>query len=270
MNCQGLRELIPDYLTGQLSTEALRQFEAHLMACEDCRAELEQMESTWVTLGKLPEEEPGPELRGRFYTMLEDEKRKLARSERDSWLRRIDKWINSWWPRRPAIQMALLVAFLVVGLAAGRRLETGQPRNGEITQLRDEVQQMHQMVSLSLLGQESSSERLRGVNWSTRVAEPSDALLASLENTLSSDPNVNVRIAAVDALALFRDEPGVVDVLVDALPEETSPMVQVALIDLLVAIQEKKALESLRRFVETQNVIPTVKEHAESRISDFM
>jgi anti-sigma factor RsiW len=269
MKCQGLRDSIPDYLAGELPRDALKEFEAHLMECDDCRAELTHAESTWVALGQLPDEEPSPEIRGRFYAMLEDEKRRLARAERESWLKRVEGWLNSWWPRRPAIQMAMVTVCMVVGLAAGGRLNTGAPDNGEFTQLRDEVQQMHQMVSLSLLGQDSSSDRLRGVNWSTRVAEPSDALLSSLRNTLGSDPNENVRLAAVDALALFRNEAGVVDALTQALTQETSPTVQVALIDLLIAIQEKKSLEALKNFIETKDAIPSVKEHAENRISDF-
>jgi len=57
MKCQGLRKLIPDYLAGELPQEVLREFEAHLMQCDDCRAELEQMELTWVALGDLPEDE---------------------------------------------------------------------------------------------------------------------------------------------------------------------------------------------------------------------
>jgi len=71
-------------------------------------------------------------------------------------------------------------------------------------------------------------------------------------------------------LALFRDEPGVVDALTHALSQESSPMVQIALIDLMTVIQERKALDALRDFIEMQNVNPTVKEHAENRISDFI
>lgn len=270
MTCQEVRESIADYLTGQLSAAALDKFNSHIEGCDACRGELEYLESMWASLGKMPEVEPGPDLRARFYTMLEDEKRRVARATRRSWLTRADEWLGSWWPRRPAVQLAMSAVVLVVGLTVGLRFETGAQRNGEIAQLRGEVQQMYQMVSLSLIDQRSSSERLRGVNWSTRVAEPSEALLTSLTNTLDSDPNVNVRIAAVDALSLFRGEPGVVDALTQALSRESSPMVQIALIDLLTVMQERKALEALRQFIEMQNVMPSVKDHAKSKMSEFM
>jgi hypothetical protein len=270
MNCQELRELIADYLTEQLADDELQRFEAHRTGCDKCSLEVEQMESAWIKLEKLPEAEPSPQMRSRFYTMLEEEKRRLQHADKKSFLERFEIWINSWWPRRPALQMAMAALFLVVGAMAGFGLKDGSGGNGDLAQLRDEVQQMRQMVSLSLLDKNASSDRLRGVNMSTGISQPSNALMTSLTNTLESDPNVNVRLAAVDALTMFRDEPGVLDTAVQALAQESSPMVQIALIDLLIVIQEKKALEALRNFIQLKNVDPTVKEHAQERISVVM
>ena len=128
---------------------------------------------------------------------------------------------------------------------------------------------MQQTIALSLMDKNSTSDRLEGVSLTTHVDHPSETLLASLMNALNTDPNVNVRLAAVDALSLFANVPGVVDDLTRSLSQQTSPIVQVSLIDLLVSIKEKKAVESLREFIKSQNVNPAVKEHAESRIKDF-
>lgn len=270
MKCQELRELIPDYLTKQLPADAYPQFEAHLKRCDDCRSQLEQMESAWTKLGELPDAEPGPQLRSSFYAMLEEEKRRLRRANRGSLLERFEKRLASVWPSRPALQMATAALCMIIGAAAGIGLKSDSGGNGDLLQLHSEVEEMRQMVSLSLLNQNASSERLRGVNLSTQVDKPSDALLTSLTNTLESDPNVNVRLAAVDALAAFRDEPGVVDAAVQALAQEPSPIVQIALIDFLIAVQEKKSLEALKNFIQLKNVDPTVKEHAREKISVVM
>ncbi len=270
MNCKDLQGHVADYLAGQIAPESLREFEAHVMECENCRLDLEQMELTWMALGKLPEQSPGPEMRGRFYAMLEEEKLDLARDSRVPWYRRAESWLDSWWPRRPAFQIAMIVVLMTAGLFAGSRLETTAPGNGEVAELRDEVQQMYQMVSLSLMNQDSSSDRLRGVNWSSRVTEPSGDLLYSLTSAVSADPNENVRLAAVDALASFRDQPGVLDALTRALSGESSPTVQVALIDVLIAVQETRTLEALRRFVEQSDALPPVKEHAETRMNEIL
>jgi len=270
MNCNEWRERLPDYLAKRLPEEALRLFQAHASACDDCGTRLAQLEAAWNRLGELPDEEPRPELRSRFYAMLEEEKRALNRAGRETLLKRVGKRIESLWPSRPALQMTAAALLLVIGMAAGFTLKNGGAGNGDVLQLRGEVEEMRRMMSLSLLNQNMSTQRLRGVNMSTEISEPSGALLTSLANTMQSDPSVNVRLAAVDALSLFRDEPGVVEAAMKALSQESSPVVQIALIDFMIEVQEKRALEALRNFIQLKNIDPTVKEHAEESISVVM
>jgi hypothetical protein len=270
MKCDDLRNRIPDFLSGQLTPKTAGEFDEHLGQCPECRDELEHMKAVWEKLGDLPELEPGPGLRGRFYAMLEEEKRRVAQHDDVPLLRRFEDWVGSWWPRRPIAQMLGAVVVLAVGLAVGARLEPAPAGDGEVAHLRNEVEELQQMVSLSLLDQESTTDRLRGVNWSTKVEDPSRELLANLIRTLETDPNVNVRLAAVDALAVFRNEPGVTDALTSALSRESSPSVQVALVDLMKSIQDRKALDALKNFIEMRDLDPEVKEHAQEQISDFM
>ena len=95
---------------------------------------------------------------------------------------------------------------------------------------------MRQLVALSLMQQQSASERLRGVSWAYQ-AEPSDReILEALVAAVNDDANVNVRLAAVDALRRFRRvrRPGRPWW---SAPEQSTPIVQVALIDLLVDLR---------------------------------
>jgi hypothetical protein len=270
MNCPDFKELFPDYLTGQLPSQSVQDLKAHLSECESCRVELHEMASTWTALGKLPDEEPGPALRGRFYAMLESEKRSLERTVKPSLAERVDGWMRSWWPRRPALQFGLTLVVLIAGLGIGSKFrQAAPPPNGEMAQLRGEFQEMQQLVSLSMLKQNSSSERLRAVSLSTEIDKPTPALLNALTNTLNSDSNINVRLAAVDALMLFSDQPGVLDQLILSLAHQESPLVQVALIDLLIGIQEKKSLQALKNLIQTQDVDPEVKKHAEDKMKDL-
>ena len=109
---------------------------------------------------------------------------------------------------------------------------------------------MRQLVALSLMQQQSASERLRGVSWAYQ-AEPSDReVLGALVTAVNHDTNVNVRLAAVDALRRFAASPETRRAVVEALPSQTTPLVQVALIDLLVDFKERNAagvLKSWRR-----------------------
>jgi len=122
---------------------------------------------------------------------------------------------------------------------------------------------MRQLVALSLLQQQSASERLRGVSYAYRV-EPSDSeVLSALLNTVNRDSNVNVRLAAVDALHPFASSAATRSAIVQALPKQTSPLVQVALIDLLVDLKERQAEPELRQLIQNSAADTGVRERAQ-------
>jgi len=129
--------------------------------------------------------------------------------------------------------------------------------------LKGGVDGMRRIVAISLLKQASPSERLMGVSWSARIDRPGDEIIAALLETLDHDPNVNVRLAAADALYLFYDHPEVKKGLIDSLAGQTSPLVQASLISLLVEIRERRAVEALERLIQNEKLNPKVKKLAE-------
>jgi HEAT repeat protein len=72
-----------------------------------------------------------------------------------------------------------------------------------------------------------------------------------------------VRLAALDAVSRYGDRPEVRRELVDVLQTTQSPMVQVALIDLLVDLHDKSAVPQFRKFQQDPNVNPTVKKRVD-------
>ena len=117
-------------------------------------------------------------------------------------------------------------------------------------------------MALSLLQQQSASERLRGVSWAYQVEPPDTAVLTALLAAVNHDPNVNVRLAAVDALRPFASSPGARNAAIEALSRQTSPIVQVALIDLLVDLKEKSAEQALRSVASDSAADAGVRERA--------
>ena len=55
--CQQAVELVTDYLEGSLSRRDRRRFEAHLRACPNCAAYLEQIRATIALAGSIEVEE---------------------------------------------------------------------------------------------------------------------------------------------------------------------------------------------------------------------
>ena len=141
-------------------------------------------------------------------------------------------------PRRPAYQIALSLVLIAAGLGGGYLLNvrSRSAARTEVAGLKSEVDDMRRIVAVSLLKQASPSERLMGVSWSARIDRPGDEIIATLLDTLNQDSNVNVRLAAVDALYLFYDHPEVKQGLLNSLARQTSPLVQLSLINLLVEI----------------------------------
>jgi hypothetical protein len=272
MNCEKIREQFADYLTGDLDAESQREIQSHIAACPSCREEIESLSAVWAKLGVLPLEQPSGNLRGRFYSMLEDYKDKIEKAKRAPQSRPSKVWDDirqAFSFRKPAFVAAFSLALLAVGLGSGFLLSSGGGGD-RLADLRREVQDMRQMVSLSLLNQPSASERIQGISWSSRVENPSAKTLEALISTLNTDPNANVRLAAVDALYLFRGHPLVKDSLVQSLVVQDSPLVQVALIDLLVEIREQRAADALKQLIKDNRLIPQVKQRAEQGLQQLI
>ncbi len=266
MKCEEIGELLPDYLQGSLKAEQDDLVEQHMEQCADCREEV----LIWKKLSLLPVEKPSAESRERFEAMLQayqtgrndKTSAKFARPERAT------LWS---WLRSPVGAVAWSAALLVMGIFAGNyfgsksvHLNTNQD---EIVALRTEMSNMKQMVVLSMLQQQSASERLQGVSFSRREDQLDPQVMSALVHTLRYDGSVDVRLAALDALSRHGAQPQVHKGVVDALQEQQSPLVQVALIDLMLEWRDPDAAQRLRTFVQTPNLNPAVKQRADWALS---
>lgn len=268
MTCEKTQGKFADYLTGDLDETGRGEVRKHILDCAACREDLEDLTVVWAKLGVLPEEQPGGAVRSRFYAMLEEAKdkieaeRKLARPARPRW--------TGWFTfHRPAFAASFSAFLLLVGVGAGWLLTGGRQAGEKYASLSREVQDMRQQVAQSLLSKPSASDRIQGVSYSAEIKNPSDTTLAALFQAVDSDPNPNVRLAAVDALYLFRDRPGVRESLVKSLAVQSYPLVQVALIDFLVEVRETRAIEALKKLIDAGELTPEVKTRAEQGLKQI-
>jgi len=272
MNCERVKELFADYLVGSLDAHASAEIDSHLAACSSCREEASSLKALWTKLALLPEEAPHPGLDARFHAMLEAYRQGLKQAECQASTRvTLRDWLARFWPREPALQFALAVVLFAAGLLIGPSLvqnrtsrAVGTVMNDRaLAQLRSEVSSMKQLVALSLLQQQSASDRLRGVEWSYRLAQPDEQVLSALLRALDSDPNVNVRLAAVDALHQFASDIAVRKGLLRSLAAQQSPLVQFELINLLVELNEKGSVPVLKELSQREDLEPSVRERVE-------
>lgn len=154
-------------------------------------------------------------------------------------------------------RIAAAVALVLVGYFAGN---LGGPSD-EVKIMREELAQMKSLMMTQITGS-SASGRLQAVNFSFELDEVDDQLLDALIERLFEDKNTNVRLKAVEALAHFGSDPRAKQALVTALGEESDPGVQISLINTLVALKEKSALENLQKIVDGENNLKDVKDEA--------
>jgi hypothetical protein len=274
MQCEEVRQQFTDHVTGQIDEPARTVLGQHLATCEECRGEADDLKRLWTTLGSLPEAEPSPELRARFHVMLEAYRHGMDNAPKQKWWQTWQSRLGRWWPRQPAWQLGFALTLMILGVVIGR-FSQGVPtvpvatQAPEVAELRAELSQMRQMVAISLMQQQSASDRLKGVNWSYQLQQPGSEILTALLDALMHDPNVNVRLATVDALRQFGDQPTVRQGVIEAMARQESPMVQIALIDLAVDLREKESVPVLRKLTEDQNIDQAVRERAQRRLSEM-
>jgi hypothetical protein len=267
MNCKQVEHLFADYLTGECNKEQQQKMETHLRECAQCREAIKM----WRELGALPQQQPNPTLSARFYSALDAYKQGMEHTPpKKSWPEKVQEWFHGLRFPQPVIQFAMVILCLAIGYYAGKSSSPGSELHSEVSHLQNQLGQMQQVVSLSLLKQSSSSERLKGISFSYGVHNPDIDLLNALIKTLNDDPNVNVRLAAVDALYLFSDRDDIRDQLIQALQNQSSPLVQISLIDLLVEIREQKSLNALRTLISDGNINSAVKQRAEWGIKQLI
>jgi hypothetical protein len=258
MNCDQADKLLMDSLMGALEAENRQALDGHLATCERCREEATGVESLWQDLGDLQEsghEVPSDKLTRRFRLALADFETNLHEISQPGFR----QWWAGLWTARPAWQAAFSAALLLMGVLLGAGMTSRESTRGEIDQLRAEMDTMSRAVTISLLRHQSASERLRAVSWS-RVAGSDDRVLTALLDSARHDPNVNVRLAAVDTLAAHAETGPVRIGLIDNLGVEESPLVQLALLE-AVAGEEGLRNGELRKLTEAGVVEESVLQH---------
>jgi anti-sigma factor RsiW len=266
MNCEQIAELLPDYLQENLPAEQRELVDHHLAGCAECRDDV----AIWNKLSLLPREEPSPDSRERFDTMLQ-----AYRSGRDDRIpanpsreKRASFWdALRWGLRSPAGAVAWSMAVLVLGVSIGMHETSSNSHSQQLAQMHSELTSMRQLVALSMLQQDSASGRLEGVTWTRREEKLEPQVLSALLHTLRYDTSVDVRLAALDALSRHSTQPQVRKSVVDSLQEQQSPLVQVALIDQMVQWRETEAAQRLQTLQQNPKLNPTVRQRAEWAIS---
>jgi predicted anti-sigma-YlaC factor YlaD len=272
MSCEHTKDQLTNWLNNRLSNAERMVVEKHLAQCADCHEEFASAKVLWDGLAKIKMPEPSDSMRANFYTMLDEFKAEEKKSQPFAWqdiIARIREFVLPQWTIQVAFSLLLVGLGWVIGNKTSRGNVSATAYKQQIETLARQVEDMKSTMMLSLIENPSATERLRAVGYTTEIANADDRVIEALFTTLNNDPNVNVRLVTLEALTQFAENPVVREELVKSLALQDSPMVQVALADVMVKLQEKKSVKALQKLLKKEDLDDLVKIKIEQTIKDL-
>ena len=282
MNCQSVRDILPELLDRRTAATSHLEARAHLANCPDCQRELAALAQTAQALDVMPTPQPSPRLRQTFYAMLEEEKHSAASvhaaADRAQRQRRTARWR---WVLSPLIACALLVLGFLLGrraVPASSIAPTDDSTKQELVALREQMAQQNAQLNkmtavfgraILLQQQNPTNERLQTVLAKANDDTPSEKDIDALLQALTLDPSANVRLRALQALGRHADREMVRAGVIAALPREPSPLVQLELIDFLAGTQDQNATPVLEKLSADESTDSTVRNAAKLALAQL-
>ena len=129
---------------------------------------------------------------------------------------------------------------------------------------------MKQLIALSQLRKESASERIMATYEFKKLDSASDEILDALIYTFQNDNNANVKNAAAEALFKFGNQDKVRKAFINGLSNQSDPVLQIKLINMLVRLDEKRALPKLQQMMQEETQMKVVKQKAAQGIGKLL
>lgn len=259
-NCEQIQPFLIDFVDKTLDAEKTLKVKQHLEACKKCSDEVDGLVLLFGEMSKIITELPDESLSENFHSMLEAEKSRAGK------LLKIDENKKFNWLHSNFGQIAAAITILLTGMFIGSLLNTPSGNGPEVAEIKQEMNNMKEMLILSKLDQPLASERMMAASYLDQVNAPDAQVLNALIKTMNSDQNSNVRMAAMHALAKFKSEPAVADALLQSLSQQTDPILQISLINILVEMRDHRAVDQMKQIINDAGTNESVKKLAEEGI----
>jgi anti-sigma factor RsiW len=112
MNCNQIRELLPDLAAGMEATPSQPEVSEHIASCKACAAHLSDLQKTMALLDEWQAPEPSPYFDTRLQARLREERREEMARPAAAWFH---------WLRRPAWAGSLAAVIFAGALLVGNR-----------------------------------------------------------------------------------------------------------------------------------------------------
>lgn len=259
-------DLVTGYLQNDLNPDEQKKLDELIESGEINPLDLKEMEMMVGKMDSLDTPEPSSAMQDRFYSMLEKEKQ----AQNISWSQKLNAWIDDQKNRFEPRYVVYIAAVFIAGLLIGDLYAPLSNQDEQIEHLSSEVSQMREVMMISLLDNSSPTERLKAVNISSEIHSADDRVVNALLKTLNSDSNVNVRLAAVEALTSHASNPAARSGLINSIANQDSPIVQAALADAMLALQETQSVDEFKKLLARDELDSNVRNKLENTIAELI
>lgn len=258
MKCDKIKNSILDYIEKNLSEKKSAEFVNHMNTCENCKTELKVMQELLSIIPNDIIEHPSENLRNNFEKMLSEEKKNLK-------IKVVKLQPKIYWKSyfRVAASIVLIISAFFLG-----KYQTETPNNDIATSSQQKVKD--EKLLLALIENQSASKRILAVSYSEKFTNTDIEIIQALINRLFYDKNTNVRLSAAEALSKFSSLEIVKSALIKSLETEKDSSIQIELIQILVKIQEKRALKPMKKLLNNKDVPNYVKQELQYSISNLL
>jgi hypothetical protein len=270
MENQTNKDQLIAYLEGTLTAPEIMEVEEKLAKDTDYFTEYDQLRIIYESLENAADFEAPTEISTNFYSHLSEAIEAEKNTDKYGKAGKAINFIKSTWNSSLSLRIAASVALFLAGFFIDKQINIEQLQTKEVAMLRNELNTTKTLVMLSLLKQQSASDRIMAVNYTYDMQEVDKRIIEALSETLATDENPNVRMAACEALVHYKSKPEVQEVLLNTLANQQDPGIQVIIIDALIELEDPRAVASLQELIETQEVIDLVKNKAQEGIGKLM
>jgi hypothetical protein len=253
MEKEKLESLIIDYIDNKLNTADRQLVERELTNNPDVYKMYEELREVLQVMDKASSMEPSSKLSNGFEKMLQQQ------IETSGNAKTVLFWPNFY-------KVAAAIAFVAVAIGFGLWINNHLEQQREIAKLREEMEQTRKALMAMLENQLSASQRIQGVNVAMQMKKADPEIVNVLYKTMTEDENTNVRLSALEALNKFNYDASVRKLLITSLSVQSDPVVQIALIQVLVQLNEKSVVNDLQKIIDDAGTMKAVKDEAYSGI----
>ncbi len=270
MNCAQYEEEFSGYMDNRLSPARRNEFEQHIAGCEGCKHELAAMQQVWSLMGDMQSPEPGAHIEVKFNAMLATFKQSVDEKKNGNSIKEQFARLWQWQPRWPlAYSLVIVLISFAAGYLVFRGSNTGK-QDEQLQALSSQVHELKQTMMLAMLENPSASERIKAVSYTSEIKHADKEVIDALFATLNNDPNVNVRLSTLDALTQLAAHPEVRQGLIQSIVQQDSPLLQSAIADVMLKLQEKKSVNSFKQLLKQKDLNPGVKDKIKQTITQLI